>query len=145
MKEITQFRGKKSKSYKYFVTVEGKVFRQSIRTGQIKEMFYHIAHGYRRVRIKDTETGVRRYYRVSRLVSEAFLTKPDGHDIVNHIDGNKQNDHVSNLEWSTIAKNTQHAYDNGLVNDRGGWKSTPYCLRTRQYRGKAQFKSCGSP
>ena len=136
MKEITQFRGEKSNSYKYFVTEDGKVFRQSIRTGQLREMFYHIAHGYRRVRINDTETGVRRYYRVSRLVAEAFLTKTDGKDIVNHIDGNKQNDHVSNLEWSTNAENTQHAYDNGLITDKGGWKSTPFCVRASQHRGK---------
>lgn len=107
----------------FYVTSDGRVFQGN------REMHYHIAHGYRRVRIKDTSTGVRRYYRVSRLVAEAYIPNPNNLPIVNHIDGNKQNDVVANLEWCTVAENTQHAYDNDLIKDRGGWKSTPHHLR----------------
>lgn len=135
MIEITT-RGVSSKSYKYYVTEDGRVFRESIRTGVMKEMYYHMAHGYRRVRISDTSTGTRRYYRVSRLVASAYLPEVSGKEYVNHKDGNKENDTIENLEWCTISENTQHAYDNDLIKDRGGWKSTPYHERTSQYRDK---------
>jgi hypothetical protein len=49
-----------------------------------------------------------------RLVAEAFIEKPKDKWQVNHKDGNKNNNHVSNLEWMTNQENTQHAFDTGL-------------------------------
>lgn len=50
---------------------------------------------------------------VHRLVAEAFI---DGRDeTVNHKDGNKQNNHVSNLEWMSYSDNNKHARENGLA------------------------------
>lgn len=56
----------------------------------------------------------RKTYKVHRLVLYAFVGIEKGKD-VNHIDGNKQNNRLSNLEWNTKKENMNHAYTNGLV------------------------------
>lgn len=50
-----------------------------------------------------------------RLVAMVFLVKPEDKDIVNHIDGNKKNCKVSNLEWVTRKENSDHAVEIGLI------------------------------
>jgi hypothetical protein len=52
--------------------------------------------------------------RVHQLVAEAFLPNPLGKKLVNHDDGNKANNNVGNLEWSTHQENEDHAARNGL-------------------------------
>ena len=57
---------------------------------------------------------------VHRLVAEAFIPNPQKLPYVNHKDGNKLNNNAVNLEWCTASQNTQHAYDNGLMNTKRG-------------------------
>lgn len=57
---------------------------------------------------------VKKYYKGHRLVAQAFLGDIDGFDI-NHKDGNKQNNVVSNLEIVTRKENINHAYKNKLT------------------------------
>lgn len=52
--------------------------------------------------------------RVHRLVAEEFLNKETNRNVVNHIDGNKNNNTVENLEWVTSRENLEHAWENNL-------------------------------
>lgn len=72
-----------------------------------------IATGYLAINSKDR--GVRRTLYVHRLVAEAFLGSPTDANEVNHKDGNKANNSVSNLEWTTHSKNLQRAVRSGLT------------------------------
>lgn len=51
---------------------------------------------------------------VHRLIAQAFIPNPLNLKFVNHIDGNKQNNSISNLEWITASGNVNHAYVMGL-------------------------------
>jgi DNA-binding transcriptional regulator YiaG len=63
------------------------------------------------VLIKDKK---QKLYLIHRLVAEYFIDNSKLHLQVNHIDCNKQNNHVSNLEWVTTKENMRHAVENGL-------------------------------
>lgn len=59
--------------------------------------------------------GVSQRFRIHRLVANAFIPNPENKPYVNHIDGNRDNNVVSNLEWVTPSENTRHAIDTGLM------------------------------
>lgn len=68
--------------------------------------------GYHRLRV--TIDREKKSFKLHRLVAQAFIDNPEGLPQVNHIDGNKDNNHVSNLEWVSNSENARHAIANGL-------------------------------
>lgn len=71
-------------------------------------------NGYLRLRM--TIHRKRYSFKVHRLVAQAFIDNPNNLPQVNHIDGNKKNNRVGNLEWVTNQQNAVHALKNGLWN-----------------------------
>lgn len=69
--------------------------------------------GYLRCTLKND--GKIYHCRLHRLVAEAFIDKNDSFEVVNHINGNKIDNRVANLEWCTISENTIHAVKNRLI------------------------------
>ena len=76
--------------------------------------------GYSQVWSKGA-TDKRRGFMLHRLVALAWLDCPDGYKgmEINHKDGNKSNNHWSNLEWTTRLENMRHAHRSGLIAPSG--------------------------
>lgn len=70
--------------------------------------------GYLCVGIGAKHSGGEKTVKVHRLVAKAFIPNPAGLPEVNHIDGNKTNNRVENLEWVTHSENEKHAYRIGI-------------------------------
>lgn len=87
---------------RYYVSNLGRV------KGPLKILKPTISNwGYERVRITNN-AGKRTTPRVHRLVAQVFIPNPENKPEVNHIDGNKLNNNVSNLEWVTASENKLH-------------------------------------
>lgn len=74
--------------------------------------------GYVKIRLSSNGKDITT--RVHRLVAEAFLPNPLNKDTVNHIDGNKHNNCVENLEWMTRKEQLHHAYNTKLREAKAG-------------------------
>ena len=77
--------------------------------GKIRVPYERNRTGYVRVILFDGQGGKKRYF-VHRLVAQAFIPNPENKPQVNHIDGDKTNNCVDNLEWVTREENMRHAY-----------------------------------
>jgi len=94
----------------YTITENGDVF-------SLRDNIYLKAHitkwGYKRIGLMRDK--VKKQYLISRLVAENYIPNPKKLEVVNHIDCDKTNNNVSNLEWCTKSYNTSHAHKNGLI------------------------------
>ena len=96
-----------------------KALRRTVNSGKChrtwEEHFIKFAvdgSGYFRTNL--AKDGVNKTVKVHRLVAEAFIPNPLNLPEVNHIDGNKQNNCVENLEWCSHSENLKHAVKTGL-------------------------------
>lgn len=91
--------------------VHGRLLQQSIHT----RIFKPIAHtnGYHQVIL--SKNGDKRHFFVHRLVAQAFITQPLESLEVNHINGDKKDNTINNLEWVTHKENSEHAGFNKLM------------------------------
>lgn len=116
----------KQTEFGYFVDNEGNVYNKEKKPMKLQNH----TQGYKKVCFFDTENKKRCNRYVHRLVAELFLDNPEKHKYVNHKDGNKHNNHVSNLEWCTARHNTLHAIEKGLI--KSGELSTSSKLTKKQ-------------
>lgn len=72
-----------------------------------------------RVYFNMTWLGFTKSVLVNRVVAWAYLPNPENLPQVNHIDGDKENNAVANLEWSSASDNEKHAHRTGLKSGRG--------------------------
>ena len=68
--------------------------------------------GYHQIQLFNK--GNYKYFSVHRLVADAYIPNHENKPQVNHMDGNKLNNLMCNLEWMTASENQQHCSDNGL-------------------------------
>lgn len=86
------------------------------------------------------KNGVRTNFELHRLLALTFIPNPQNKPTVNHIDGNPNNNNLSNLEWATIREQTIHAYKNKLA---GGEKHGMSKLKNRDIKFIRQLSKDG--
>lgn len=96
----------------YLISKEGVVF--STITNRLLEPYVN-PQGYKSVSIKQ---GNSHHLFLHRMLAETFLDNPENLEEVNHKDGNKLNNDLSNLEWVTGCGNIRHAFTNGLTKSK---------------------------
>ena len=94
----------------YGITKSGRLFRGS------KEISFR-AYEYIVAEVHKDEK--RTTTRQHRLLAEVFIPNPKNLPQVNHIDGNKHNNSLDNLEWCTSSENVKHSYETGLASNKG--------------------------
>ncbi len=105
----------------YYVTENGEVYRLW-KTGFKKRKPVLNSDGYHIV--STCQFGIKKFYRVHRIVAECYIPNPNNLPEVNHDDANKINNHVSNLYWCTHAENMEHAWNNKLIKPPKGQRHT---------------------
>jgi hypothetical protein len=86
--------------------------------------------------------GKKKYARVHRIIAETMIPNPNNYRQVNHIDGNKLNNELSNLEWCNNSYNTQEAYNNGLYHSKN--RSHKIVAINKNTNERLEFKSIRS-
>lgn len=96
---------------KYAVTRDGKIY--SIRSGRfMTNASNKDGTGYETIGL--SKDGVKERFLVHRIVAMAYIPNPENKPTVNHINGNKKDNRVENLEWNTYREQQLHAIETGL-------------------------------
>lgn len=120
MSDIKSCNWKEVKNYEGLYEVSDTGLVRIIKNKKILKQPLH-KDGYYRVRLH--KHGKQKSFMAHRLVALNFIDLKDGKYFINHIDGNKINNHISNLEWCTRLENASHAlslnlYSTGVSSGR---------------------------
>lgn len=111
IKDIEGYEGR------YAVTDDGRVWSYPKKTGNNRSgRWLKISYSglYHKVGLYD-ENMVCRHLNLHRLLAQAYIPNPDNLPQVNHINGDKTDNRLENLEWVTASQNSQHKWDTGLA------------------------------
>jgi len=147
------YQGKDLGDY-YLISDEGNI--KNAKTGKIRKLS-KVGTGYTGCTLSLGSRKNKKVIRVHKAVAETFISNPDNKPEVNHIDGNKDNNVVSNLEWVTSKENTAHAIKNKLRNEAYGeragaskltqeqvsWIRSVYIPRDKIYGSRAIGRKLG--
>tara|TARA_R110001632_G_C11095722_1_gene390425 strand:+ start:59 stop:544 length:486 start_codon:yes stop_codon:yes gene_type:complete len=103
---------KRFRDTEYFVSSDGHIYRD----GKVLQHSM-MGNGYRVV--NTSVNGKVTSHLVHRLVAECYIPNPENKSQVNHINGKKGDNSVSNLEWNTHTENMQHSVRTGLLKNSG--------------------------
>lgn len=122
MKTINAFEEwKHVKDYEglYEISSFGRIRSLPRNTTKGKILIPHLQSGYLKVMLSKNNN--KKWYSIHRLVATAFIDNKENKEQVNHIDGNKINNSVNNLEWVTCRENIIHSIKNELkITKTGG-------------------------
>lgn len=102
----------------YMISSFGRVKSIKIRKNGLKERLISSNTGNVYKLATLTIDGKEIYKTIHRLVAKSFIPNPENKPYVNHKDGNKKNNHVSNLEWVTPSENNLHSVKIGTSGGR---------------------------
>lgn len=93
----------------YFVSDDGRVYSK-----RAQRWLTPVDRGNSYLCVSVPVKGKIKQISIHRMVAEMFLDNPNNKPCVNHKDGDKINNNVSNLEWASYPENSNHAWENGL-------------------------------
>ena len=105
--QVSNFGNVKSLDRKGLFGTQNVIYKSRILKQKILNMGYYSVNLSKKSKVKT--------YTVHRLVGKAFIDNPKNKATINHIDGDKLNNRVDNLEWCTMNENFEHAYKIGLT------------------------------
>ena len=114
----------------YWVTCDGRII-STIRGSFLKQFIN--PKGYKQILFPGFSSN-KVTFKVHRLVAELFIPNPDNKPQINHIDGNKTNNHYTNLEWCTNKENQIHAIKTGLVKAKTDEEANQAKLTNKQVK-----------
>lgn len=123
-----------------YASPKGEIY--TYKRGFFEKRSFEILFGYCICKINDCNRKISK--RVHRIIAETFIPNINNYPVINHINGNKQDNRVENLEWTTESYNTKHAFDMGLAkNDSGDQDSQSFQIDVFFNDGKiVHYGSC---
>jgi len=120
----------------YLVYEDGRIFSKYTRKFLKPCMNLHCYH-----QVGLSNDGKKKWFRIHRLVAQAYIPNPENKREVDHIDRDKSNNHFSNLRWATRSENTQNT---GVSKDNKlGIKNICWNKHKKRYLYRKEFR--GNP